>query len=192
MRAIVFISDFFILIRNIILINKDHFMIDTVVLLLTQNMFQISDPDKFKPSARWALHENTHRTFGLQSKQNPTQKELREGIYKPHLTLSHRINAAGTNEITLKIELSLPKLFFGNNFNELQLKDFPLLINQLVATLKDMRVITTPVVLAQAPVSAVPSQYRRYPLCQIFSTNQPSAHPSLLNTLDMRLIKSSF
>ena len=35
------------------------------------------------------------------------------------------------NSIVLKIELSLPKLFFGNNFDELQYKDFSSVIKKL-------------------------------------------------------------
>jgi hypothetical protein len=30
-------------------------MIDTIVLSLTPEMYQISEPDKFKPSASWIL-----------------------------------------------------------------------------------------------------------------------------------------
>lgn len=40
----------------------------------------------------------------MQSKQNPTKKELRSGIYKPRLTIGHRINAHGS-QVMLKIEL---------------------------------------------------------------------------------------
>jgi hypothetical protein len=58
-------------------------------------------------------------------------------------------------EVTLKIEFSLPKLFFGNNFNELQLKDFIVLLNKLTDSLRSMGVLTTSEILKQAPVSVV-------------------------------------
>lgn len=130
-------------------------MIDTIVLILHENMYRITAPDKFVPSARWAAAQNSHRTFGLQSKQNPTTKELLQGIYKPRLTLSYRINAQDRREILLKVELSLPKLFFGNNFAELQYKDFAPLTKKLVEVLQQMGVITTADMLARAPISAV-------------------------------------
>lgn len=77
------------------------------------------------------------------------------GIYKPRLTLSQRINAAGKRDTMLKVELSLPKLLFGNNFEELRLKDFPAVAQKLVAVLADMGVATTVAQLSIAPVSAV-------------------------------------
>ena len=93
-------------------------MIDTIVLTLSKTDFTITDPSRFVPNAQWALEAMSfnHR---LQSKQNPTKKELRQGLYKPILTLYNR-NASGP---FLRIELSLPKLFFGNNFSELQVKN---------------------------------------------------------------------
>lgn len=130
-------------------------MIDTVVLTLSKDMFTISEPDKFIPSARWALNVNGRFLLGIQSKQNPTKKELLQGIYKPRLTLSHRINSLGKNELSLKVELSLPKLFFGNNFNELRYKDFDPLLNKLAAVLQHMGIVVAVGELAHAPVSAI-------------------------------------
>lgn len=89
------------------------------------------------------------------SKQNPTKKELLKGIYKPRLTLSHRINTKGIRDIALKIELSLPKLLFGNNFAELRFKDFATVVDQLVVKLANMGIVTTPESITQAPVSAI-------------------------------------
>lgn len=98
-------------------------MIDTIVLRLRNDMFRISDPCKFEPSAQWANHTG-QPSRGMLSKQNPTKKELLAGIYKPRLTLYPHIALDGNRETILKIELSLPKLLFGNNFDELMLKDF--------------------------------------------------------------------
>ncbi len=100
-------------------------MIDTLVLILHQHMFQVIDPELFRPSARWALDKDYSRQNHLiLSKQNPTKNELANGIYKPRLTLSYRPNAHKQQEIMLKIDVSLPKLLFGNNFDELKYKDF--------------------------------------------------------------------
>jgi len=129
-------------------------MIDTIVMTLSSDMFKISDPDCFKPSARWFC--NTPATLhGIQSKQNPTKKDLHNGIYKPRLLLSHRITASGKREIMLKIEVSLPKLMFGNNFDELQYKYFLPITNKLSAILASMGVIATAESLAQAPLYSI-------------------------------------
>lgn len=47
-----------------------------------------------------------------------TQFPGKHGILKPRLTISRRMNLYSTSEITLTIELSLPKLSFGNNAAE--------------------------------------------------------------------------
>ena len=130
-------------------------MIDTIVLTFTKDMFIISQPDRFTPSARWALAANTKQFSGIQSKQNPTKKELIAGIYKPRLTLSNRVHPLGGQVIMLKVELSLPKLLYGNNFDELQYKDFKAVKDKLVLILEHMGVIITPAVLAKAPISAI-------------------------------------
>lgn len=129
-------------------------MIDTVVLGLSSNQFTIVVPEKFTPSARW-INNPREALPGIQSKQNPTKTELKKGIYKPRLLLSHRINEQGKHDIGLKIELSLPKLLFGNNFNELQYKDFNAITNKLVETLASMGIITTSEAIANAPLSTI-------------------------------------
>ena len=126
-------------------------MIDTVVLLLTENEFQITNPDKFIPSA---CHVKK-RIPGAIAKQNPTKKELQSGIYKPRLTLRSRANLQGREEVVLRIEFSVPKLFFGNNFEELQYKNFLPVIENLVSVLQSMGVKTTVQTIAHAPVAAI-------------------------------------
>jgi len=135
-------------------------MIDTIVLSLTPEMYQINEPDKFKPTAHWVLlaHKNKENHFHYRfiiSKQNATKKELLNGIYKPHLTLAYCRGVQGTVELLLKIELSLPKLMYGNNFNELQYKDFKTITNKLSATLATMGVIIKAEDLTNAPVLAI-------------------------------------
>lgn len=130
-------------------------MVDTIVLILNEQMYALSNPDAFQPSASWALSDNFSRSRFVQSKQNPTKKELLNGMYKPRLTLSPRINQHRRREVMLKIELSLPKLFFGNNFAELHFKDFLSLTQKLVSVLATMGVTTTVELLAQAPVSVI-------------------------------------
>ncbi len=128
-------------------------MIDTIVLILHKDTYQLTNPEMFTPSAHWIMLNKP--IAGIISKQNPTKKELKAGIYKPHLTISHRLNAALVYEPMLKIELSLPKLLFGNNFNELQYKDFDAVAHKLITVLHTMGVTTSLEHLIQARVSTV-------------------------------------
>lgn len=127
-------------------------MIDTVVLLLSSDSFQINNPDKFVPSARWITNTSFSAIHGMQSKQNSTKKELAAGIYKPRLTLFYSFPH---KQVMLKVELSLPKLFYGNNFQELKGKDLPPLLSKLAHILGQMEVIVDPKQLSKAHVSSV-------------------------------------
>lgn len=129
-------------------------MIDTIVLTFTSNMYRITEPDKFRPSARW-INNPLLITSYIRSKQNTTKKELRRGVYKPSLTLSNCISPSGHRDIMLKVDLSLPKLLFGNNFQELQYKDFSLITKKLVEMLDAMGVHIDEDTLAQAPVAVI-------------------------------------
>lgn len=139
-------------------------MIDTIALTLNSDMFRITNPDKFAPSARWVMHTGSW-AHGIRSKQNPTKYELMRGIYKPRLTLSPlfdqsspRLRRAGKNKkivAMLKIELSLPKLLFGNNFQELRYSDFRPCLDKLMGALASMGVAITSTALENAPVSSI-------------------------------------
>lgn len=135
-------------------------MIDTIVLTLKTGMFTILDHDKFSPSTK-GLYDATagyYRLGGrsnITCKQNPTPNELRQGIYKPRLTVTKRINRERSFEITLKIEFSIPKLLNGNNFDELTDADFPNAIQKLKTVLRDMGVYILEQNLTNAPVSSV-------------------------------------
>ena len=135
-------------------------MIDSIVLLLASNMYRISDPDKFTPSARW-INNPVLITSGIRSKQNTTKKELRNGFYKPYLTLSNHVSHNGLRDIILKVELSLPKFFFGDNFQELQHKDFNALNRLLTERLSTMGIIVEEATLAHAPACPAKLNKRR-------------------------------
>jgi hypothetical protein len=57
--------------------------------------------------------------------------------------------------VTLRIEFSIPKLIFGNNFDEINEDQFTEIINRLYDSLFNMGVIVAPHVLKEAPVSSV-------------------------------------
>jgi len=134
-------------------------MIDTIVLTLKSGMFTILDHDKFSPSTRGLYDPAGYYRLGGRSnitcKQNPTPNELKRGIYKPRLTVTKRINRAGNFEIPLKIEFSIPKLLYGNNFDELTDADFPAVIQKLKIVLREMGVYLFEKNLINAPVSSV-------------------------------------
>ena len=135
-------------------------MIDTVVLTLKTGMYTIFEPDNFSPSTRGLTDPTAgyYRLGGrsnITCKQNPTPNELKRGIYKPRLTVTKRINRDGNFEIPLKIEFSIPKLLYGNNFDELTDTDFPAIIQKLKAVLKEMGVYLFEKNLINAPVSSV-------------------------------------
>ena len=69
--------------------------------------------------------------------------------------MAKRFNYSGRFEPTLTIELSLPKLLFGNNFDELVLSDFNPVTILLKSRLKDMGIMVFTKVLENAPISAI-------------------------------------
>ena len=87
--------------------------------------------------------------------QNPTPNELKQGIYKPRLTVTKRINKLHNFEIIMKIEFSIPKLLFGNNFDELEDSDFEKVVQILKERLREMGVFILEHRLVNAPVSNI-------------------------------------
>lgn len=132
-------------------------MIDTVVLTIMQGKFQIQDHNRFSPSTVGLFYPPYYRLGGranFQCYQNPTATELKEGNYKPRLTVIKRMTNGGFM-IALRIEFSVPKLIFGNNFDEVAVSDFLQIVKTLHAKLAEMSVLVDIRDLATAPVSAI-------------------------------------
>src|SRR3989338_8461971 len=131
-------------------------MIDTIVLVLKQSMFVIIDHDRFEPSTRSLYGDASMGSRGYATyKQNPTPTELKNGIYKPRLTVTRRFND-GVLERTMKIEFSAPKLLYKNNFVEIEDKDFEEIVDTLKKTLReDMGVLVSMDSLVNAPASSI-------------------------------------
>lgn len=123
-------------------------MLDTMKLSLDNTMYALIDESRFEK------HKDSIGRGYFTLVQNPTASELRRGIYKPKLTLAHRFNHEGKPAKILTVEFSVPKLVFGNNFDELTGNEFPRVSEILVATLKDMGVRVFPQLLPNVPVSA--------------------------------------
>ncbi len=132
-------------------------MIDTIVLTIPQDKFKILNHARFTPSTEGLFMPPYYRLGGrgnFTCKQNPTKTELKKGFYRPRLTVSKRIREGGF-EVNMRIELSLPKLFFGNNFNELEDQNFLKVVRLLSRKLYEMDVIVSFEDLENAQVSAI-------------------------------------
>lgn len=129
-------------------------MIDTVILVIPADKVEITDYDSFSPSAR-GLFEPPYYPLGahgyFECFLNPSKQD---NEYKPRLTLSKRMRQGGFS-IALKIELSLPKLIFGNNFDELRNIDFQDTIQMLHHQLATMGIITTYDTLINATITGM-------------------------------------
>ena len=132
-------------------------MLDTVVLTLDQREFEVLEPDRFSPSAR-GIVSPPYLALGARGVftcvQNPTKSDFAEGRYGPRLTLTRRKVREGF-ALTLRIEFSAPKLIFGNNFDELRSRDFEVVLETLLRSLRQAGIRTTEEVLRAARVSAI-------------------------------------
>lgn len=131
-------------------------MIDTIVTTLSNDKFRVTNPDLFQPSARWI--SDSRDTFGsrsfITSKQNFTVIDKKLGIYKPRLTVTKRFYNHEI-QILLKIEFSVTKILFGNNFMEAVESDLELLLIKLQKVLEEMGVRTSAYYLRNSLVSAI-------------------------------------
>jgi hypothetical protein len=132
-------------------------MLDTVVLTLDSQQFEVLHPDRFSPSAKglllppyYPLGSRGHFTCV----QNPTKADLQAGRYLPRLTLAKRKSSAGF-ALTLRIEFSAPKLIFGNNFDELETRDFAKVLIALHHTLGGMGICVSTDVIRKARISTI-------------------------------------
>jgi len=91
-------------------------MLDTVILQIPINYSAIIDHSQFTPSTRGVI-DNPASFYKYTN--NPKKADRESGVYKPRLTIIKR-----GNRIYLKVELSVPKLLFGNNLDEIEESDF--------------------------------------------------------------------
>ena len=124
-------------------------MIDTIILTLKKPNFSIIEDSLFSPSTSVLNHPEQCKPL-MKFVQNPTKEDYVRGIYKPRLTIYKRIN-----DLSLRIELSIPKFMWLNNVDELQDTDFPNIIKKLDSRLLDMGVLVTAKTLEEASVSGI-------------------------------------
>ena len=105
-------------------------VLDTVVLRLIGNDFIITDSSKFGPAT-------PHPGGGEKRIQNATPQEKRAGVIKPRLTWSRRPPSLSQE---LRIEVSVPKMFHGDNLSEVEEADLPAVAEKLLMILAGMGV----------------------------------------------------
>jgi len=125
-------------------------MIDTIVLTLLNNQFKVKDINKFSPPFEEKRSKNNAR-FKYIYNPSKYQKQI---SYYPRLTILQQSFAMGSDS-KLKIEFSVPKLLFGNNFVEIDNSCFDLIINNLFKKLDDMAISTSKSCLISAYVQKI-------------------------------------
>lgn len=127
-------------------------MIDTIVLLFDYPDFEVFEPQKFYPNA---LNVLNLRRYPARAEQRQPKHAMLHGEYKPQLTLHKRpIEGAGVH-IYLVVQFSIPKLMFGNNFDEVSDEDYGAVVNKLQKTLQSMGVKISVEAIRSAHVSTI-------------------------------------
>ena len=110
-------------------------MIDTITLSIPVTKVDIGNLEQFSPSASNVF--TTDRGYRIYTR-NPTPMEKRLKIYVPVYTLYRRYR--DSVDISLNIQFSIPKLLYGNNFQEVSDDDFDSVINILENKLPSHRI----------------------------------------------------
>ena len=161
-------------------------MIDTIIILLSEEQFKITKPGKFYPNAEKLMSPSYFMGGSFaQARQNPIKQNLKLGLYLPRLTLTKRSIGISRYEITLKIEYSIPKLLFGNNFDEMVQSDIPKSTKKLVSALKYMGVQTSAEEIMKARIGAI-HYSKNIPLTDYTSTSMYLQELSKVN-MNMKL-----
>lgn len=106
-------------------------MIDTIKLVVP-----------FSKRPKWVEENRLQQSLGtttgvFKATANPSSAYKKMGVYQPRLTYLERPTGLHTKTYELAIELSLPKLVYGNNFSELTDADFAEVVKKLSDTLRD-------------------------------------------------------
>lgn len=117
--------------------TKRKKMIDTVILTIPRENYKVMNPAMFQPNYNVLLERGFYL---VKCVNNPTKKDKELEIYKPKLTAIKRMTRNGI-EIPLKIEFSVAKVLYKNNLDEVEEKDFDLVIRSLIEKLYDMGVM---------------------------------------------------
>lgn len=127
--------------------QKQDFMLDTVVIKLRHPAFRVTDPNFFTPALAipergtgFSYQYGRHRY--VKYVQNPTGEDKRSEIYKPNLTAYQRSEADGS-VYDLHIKFSVPKLLFNQSVQEVDDSHFNRVVEKLHFRLGRMGIETT-------------------------------------------------
>lgn len=126
-------------------------MIDTIKIVISYT----SRPQWVEKARLYQSIDATKGTF--KATANPSSVYKKMGVYQPRLTYTERPSGKyGNLAYELAIELSLPKLIYGNNFTELTNADFEQVIKKLSETLrKTYNIWVLPHILERASVRKI-------------------------------------
>ncbi|MFA5935057.1 MAG: hypothetical protein WC827_04185 [Candidatus Paceibacterota bacterium] len=124
-------------------------MIDTVILSVPREKIKTINDNKFP---KWHLH-STGKGYCKRIK-NTSEDELNMGLSSVKLTGFTQSNSSKKFKQGVNIEFSVPKLIKGDNLNEVEELDFPLIVKTLQERLKNMGEIISQKNLESATVSA--------------------------------------
>lgn len=125
-------------------------MIDTITISIPVTSIDIKNLEQFTPSASNVF--TTDRGYRIYTR-NPTATEKRLKIYVPVYTLYRRYR--DSVDISLNIQFSIPKLLFGNNFQEVSDNDFDSVINTLESKLLSHQIYISKERLMNSKVVAI-------------------------------------
>jgi len=166
-------------------------MIDTIAINLKESEFimQPSFYNRFSPSIENFFTPPFQKLGAkgmIKADCNPLKAERDSGICYPRLTMFRAVRAMGIRNF-LRIEVSIPKLLYGNNFDEVDQADFELICKIMVERLKNFGVLVTEKRIAEADVTAI--HYSKNIALTNYST--PSQIIREMNKADINLLKDT-
>lgn len=130
-------------------------MLDTVMLIIPSNKFAITD-EKLKQDTRGFFEPPYIRLVNGYAKYpiNPTKELLYKFGYMPFLTIIKRVTGINIT-VQLKVQFSVPKLIFNENFSEVKDEDFDLIIDTIYTKVCMLGIHVGKDILKDAQVSAI-------------------------------------
>jgi len=133
-------------------------MIDTIALTLPEGSFTILNHDRFSPNTENLFRPPFIKVTGrapFKAVNNPTKQDREKHGYLPRITLYKAVRTGGF-PIFLIVEFSIPKLLYGNNFDEVDESDFGEVCWKLKKSLLIMGVeIKESDIISEAQVSTI-------------------------------------
>lgn len=117
-------------------------MVDTVSITIHEGNFKILDHNKFSPNTENLFSPPYIKVTGrspFKAINNPSKSDKDKYGYLPRITLIKALRKGGF-QLFLKVEFSVPKLLYGNNFDEVRESDFGEVCWQIKAKLELMGV----------------------------------------------------